>query len=113
MSNITIESIELVNFMCHENLKIKFNKLITCIGGRNGTGKSAIMIALGILFGQRASALERGNSYTELIKSGTNQSIIKVVINNYLNYKSERYGPKIIIEKRLRPNSVKMSFYNE
>lgn len=112
MTNLTIKEIELVNFMCHDNLKISFEKLITCIGGRNGSGKSAVMIALGILFGQRANSLERGNGYSNLIKTGTNQSIIKVTLNNHLKYKTERYGDKIIIEKKLKLSSSSMSIYN-
>lgn len=111
MKTVTIESIELVNFMCHSNLKVAFDKMITCIGGRNGTGKSAIMIALGILFGQRAQSLERGNSFKCLIKTGKNQATIKVVINNNLNYKKERYGDKITIEKKLREGSTSVSIY--
>lgn len=47
---ITIESLELINFMCHEHLKIDFKKMTTVIGGRNGVGKSAIMISLGVIF---------------------------------------------------------------
>jgi len=110
---IAIKSIELINFMCHENLRIVFDKKITCIGGRNGTGKSAVMISLGILFGQRAQSLERGNSYANLIKTGCNQSIIKVTINNYLNYQIDKYGKTVTIEKKLRLASSKVSLYNE
>ncbi|ELA42671.1 uncharacterized protein VICG_00423 [Vittaforma corneae ATCC 50505] len=112
MKSITIQSIELVNFMCHDNLKIGFDKMITCIGGRNGSGKSAVMIALGILFGQRAQTLERGSSYANLIKTGANQATIKVAINNYLRYKLERYGDKIVIEKKLRAKYTKVSIFN-
>ena len=34
----SIHSVELSNFMCHSHLKLIFNKMITCIGGRNGSG---------------------------------------------------------------------------
>lgn len=113
MGSTTIHSVELVNFMCHDHLKIVFEKMITCICGRNGTGKSAIMVSLGILFGQRAQALERGNSFKNLIKTGCNQAIIRVVINNHMNYKLDRYGTHITIEKRLRPNGSKISIYSQ
>lgn len=98
--------------MCHGNLKVSFGKAITCIGGRNGSGKSAIMIALGILFGQRAHTLDRGNSYVELIKSGTNQAVIRVTINNHLKYKYDAYGEFIVVEKRIRPSSTRVSIGN-
>lgn len=112
MKNITIQSIEVVNFMCHSNLRVDFNKMITCIGGRNGSGKSAVMIALGILFGQRAKELDRGNSFKNLIKTGTNQAIIRVKINNHKNFKRERYGDFILIEKKIRENTTKMTVSN-
>lgn len=86
--------------------------MVTCIAGRNGSGKSAVMIALGILFGQRAKSLERGNSYKSLIKTGSNQAIIRLVLNNTLAYKIERYGDTITIEKKLRENLSKTSIYN-
>lgn len=110
---ITIQSIELVNFMCHDTLKIVFEKMITCLCGRNGTGKSAVMVSLGILFGQRAQALERGNSFKSLIKTGCNQATIRVAINNYLGYRADRYGSQIVVEKRLRHTGSKISIYNQ
>lgn len=111
MDALTIESIELINFMCHSHTTINFSKMITCIGGRNGSGKSAVMIALGLLFGQRATQLERGNSYKNLIKTGTNQSIIRVIVNNHNKFKMSRYGSKITIEKKLRHNSSTLNIY--
>lgn len=112
MSNITIQSVELINFMCHSNLKVNFEKMITCIGGRNGSGKSAVMAALGIVFGQRARELDRGNSYKNLIKTGTSCATIRVRVNNYKNYKIEKYGQCILIEKKLKENSANFSISN-
>ncbi|TBT98944.1 chromosome segregation ATPase [Hamiltosporidium tvaerminnensis] len=105
-------SIELKNFMCHKHLFIEFNKMMTCIGGRNGSGKSAIMIAIGLLFGQRAYSLERGNSYKNLIKDGEINAKIRVVLRNIKNYKRSFFKDFIIIEKRLRKDSAPLSIYN-
>lgn len=94
--------------MCHTHFLITFEKQITCISGRNGSGKSALMIALGILFGRRTQSLERGSSFRNLIKTGENQAIIRVVLRNLYNYKEGRYGPEIILEKQLRAHSCKL-----
>ncbi|EPR79905.1 DNA repair protein rad18 [Spraguea lophii 42_110] len=113
MKNITIQSIELINFMCHRHLTVEFKKNITCIGGRNGSGKSAIMIAIGIVLGQRASSLERGNSYKSLIKSGEQISYIKIKLKNSCNFKPEFFGNFIFIEKRMRKDSSTLIICNE
>lgn len=111
-STPTIRSIELVNFMCHSHFEIEFTKMITCITGRNGSGKSAVMIALGIVFGQRAAALDRGSSFKSLIKTGCNQAIIKICISNTLGLCPERYGSRITVEKRLRGTGSRSVIYD-
>src|SRR5690606_22357684 len=52
--------------------------------------------------------LERGNSFKDLIKSGANQAIIRVVITNTLGYKESIYGREIIIEKQLRQHGCRL-----
>lgn len=98
-----IKSVKLTNFMCHTNLKVEFTKPITVIGGFNGSGKSAIMIAIGIIFGLRSTKLERGPSLKTLILNGKSVSIIEVVINNEKHrYNYAIFGPEIRIEKIIR-----------
>lgn len=48
--------------MCHSNLVIEFNQSINLLVGNNGSGKSAILTALAIGLGARASVTARGNS---------------------------------------------------
>lgn len=59
-----IESIHVRNFFCHDNLEVNFNRNLNFIVGRNGSGKSAILTALVVGLGSRASATNRGNSLT-------------------------------------------------
>ncbi|KAG0439580.1 Structural maintenance of chromosomes protein 6 [Dictyocoela muelleri] len=113
MTSPTIKSIELINFMCHKHLLLKFDKMITCIGGRNGSGKSSIMIAIGLLFGRRAQSLERGSSYKSLIKSGCSMSIIRVELSNTRHFKNDFFGDTIIIERRLRQDNMSLSILNK
>ena len=60
------------------------------------------MVALGVLFGRRSHSLERSNNYSGLIKTGTNQAVIRVIINNYNQFKKDKYGEHITIEKIIR-----------
>ncbi|KAI5132012.1 structural maintenance of chromosomes protein 6 [Nematocida ausubeli] len=99
-----LQNIQLVNFMCHDNLYVAFTKKVTCLVGNNGSGKSAIMIALGVLFGVRATAM-RGHSYKQYIKTGEDYSVIRVE----LKVKGESLQPDVIvIEKRLSPESSRI-----
>lgn len=110
---ITIKSIELINFLCHKHLKIDFTKKLTLIGGLNGSGKSAIMIAIGLVLGQRVNTLERGNSCKELIKTGEQLSIIKITLNNSENFLPEVFESlPIVIEKKITFSSLTTRIYS-
>lgn len=110
--NIIIRSIELINFMCHDHIIIDFKKPFTCIGGRNGSGKSAIMISLGILFGQRSANLDRGNSFKNFIKTNEQFCVIKCILNNSKKFMYDFFGDYIIIEKRITNKSSSFSISN-
>lgn len=57
-----IVRMQLKNFMCHTNLVVDFNSNITIIVGNNGSGKSAILTALALGLGCRASTTSRSSS---------------------------------------------------
>lgn len=57
----SILSVHVKNFFCHDNLEITFNPNVNFIVGRNGSGKSAILTALVVGLGARASATNRGS----------------------------------------------------
>ncbi|KAI5167252.1 structural maintenance of chromosomes protein 6 [Nematocida sp. AWRm78] len=99
-----LQNIQLVNFMCHDNLYVEFTKKVTCIVGNNGSGKSAIMIAVGVLFGVRATSM-RGNSYKQYIKTGEDYSLIKAEIKVP---GASGDSESIVIEKRLSPESSRI-----
>ncbi|KAL0263952.1 UNVERIFIED_CONTAM: hypothetical protein PYX00_010898 [Menopon gallinae] len=111
-ARLTFKSIELINFMCHRHLLVEFKKILTCIGGRNGSGKSAVMIALGIVLGQRANSLERGNTYKELIKNNEHTAVVRLCLHNYLNFHEDFFGDSIHIEKTLHVNFSKLRIQN-
>lgn len=59
-----VKSIHVRNFFCHENLEVNLNRNVNFIVGRNGSGKSAILTALVVGLGGRASATNRGSNLT-------------------------------------------------
>lgn len=107
-----IASVELINFMCHSHLVLNLNKQITVVAGRNGSGKSAIMIAIGLALGQRAQHLERGNSLKELIKSKEGVAVVRVALNNSKGFKRAFFGDTIVVEKRISAKSSTTSVMN-
>ena len=68
--NGIVESIECCNFMCHSYLHVDVGPLINFIIGHNGSGKSAVLTALTLSLGGKASATNRGGSLKSFIKEG-------------------------------------------
>ena len=68
--NGIIESVTCTNFMCHGYLEISIGPLINFIIGHNGSGKSAILTAITICLGGKATATNRGQSLKSFIKEG-------------------------------------------
>lgn len=96
-----IEEIRCVNFMCHENLAITLGPLINFIIGHNGSGKSAVLTALQICLGGKATATNRAQNLKSLIKEGQTYSNVQVRIKNQgaLAFKPHEYGKSITVER--------------
>ncbi|KAH6681225.1 hypothetical protein F5X68DRAFT_234336 [Plectosphaerella plurivora] len=99
--NGIIENIECINFMCHERLYVELGPLINFIVGENGSGKSAVLTALTLCLGGKASSTNRGGSLKSFIKEGRDQSVISVTIKNtgIDAYQSDVYGSSIKVER--------------
>ncbi|XP_005158646.1 structural maintenance of chromosomes protein 6 isoform X1 [Danio rerio] len=99
-----IESITLRNFMSHHLLgPLKFGANVNFIVGNNGTGKSAILTALIVGLGGKATTTNRGTSLKGFVKYGETSTDIKVKLKNRGNdpYKGDVYGDSICIEHRI------------
>jgi chromosome segregation ATPase len=96
-----IEEVFCRNFMCHTKLRIKLGPLINFIIGHNGSGKSAVLTALTMCLGGKATATNRGGSLKSLIKEGQESAALSVKIKNQGDnaYKPELYGRSIIVER--------------
>ncbi|KAF9545005.1 Structural maintenance of chromosomes protein 6 [Mortierella hygrophila] len=98
-----IEMIEMHDFMCHRHLKVPFGPKINFIIGHNGSGKSAILTAIMVCLGGKASVTNRGHSLKALIREGATQTDVRLQLRNRGNdgYKPDIYGESIIVERRI------------
>ncbi|KAL8874123.1 MAG: hypothetical protein Q9174_000493 [Haloplaca sp. 1 TL-2023] len=99
--NGILESVSCANFMCHTYLEVALGPLINFIIGHNGSGKSAILTAITICLGGKATATNRGQSLKSFIKEGTESATLSVKIKNKGDsaYQSDVYGESIIVER--------------
>lgn len=99
--NGIIEEVYCSNFMCHSKLRIRLGPLINFIVGHNGSGKSAVLTALTMCLGGKATATNRGASLKSMIKEGEDSAVLAVKIKNAGEgaYKSEQYGTSISVER--------------
>lgn len=116
--NGILESIHCVNFMCHESLHITLGPHLNFIVGENGSGKSAILTAITICLGGKASSTNRGGSLKAFIKEGQHEAVVIVKIKNQGEdaYNPLLYGDTIIVERRFNRNgnnSFKIKSANE
>ncbi|KAK8069292.1 DNA repair rad18 [Apiospora phragmitis] len=99
--NAVIESITCFNFMCHTRLHCVLGPLLNFIVGENGSGKSAILTAITLCLGGKASSTNRGASLRSFIKEGQDHASLVVKIKNQGSdaYKPDLFGESIIVER--------------
>lgn len=96
-----IEEVTMKNFMCHGKLTITLGPLINFIIGHNGSGKSAILTALTLCLGAKATSTNRGGSLKSFIKEGEDAAWISVKVKNRGEgaYQPDLYGHCILVER--------------
>lgn len=103
-----IEKIEMANFMCHDHFELELGPQINFIIGQNGSGKSAVLTAISVGLGAKASETNRGSSLKLLIKNGCKSSRISITFRNEGegSYKPEIFGKKIVVQRILRTEGL-------
>ncbi|XP_072107385.1 structural maintenance of chromosomes protein 6-like [Mobula birostris] len=105
-----IESISLKNFMCHACLgPFKFGPNVNFVVGNNGSGKSAVLTALIVGLGGKATATNRGSSIKGFVKSGQNSADISITLRNRGPdaFKPNKYGETVIVEQRISGDGIR------
>lgn len=105
-NNGILESITCINFMCHSKLFVMLGPNLNFIVGENGSGKSAILTAITLCLGGKASSTNRGGNMKAFIKEGQNEARLSVKIKNQGEdaYQPEIYGETITVERRFKRN---------
>ncbi|KAJ5555482.1 hypothetical protein N7461_003952 [Penicillium sp. DV-2018c] len=103
-----LERVECYNFMCHDHFYVDLGPLLNFIVGKNGSGKSAILTAITLCLGGKASATNRGQSLKNFIKEGKDNSTIIVRIKNQGDgaYMFDDFGSVIIVERHFSRNGT-------
>jgi len=65
-----LQSVECTNFMCHTRLTVDLGPLINFIIGHNGSGKSAVLTAITLCLGGKATSTNRGQNLKSFVKEG-------------------------------------------
>ncbi|KAJ9656420.1 Structural maintenance of chromosomes protein 6 [Neophaeococcomyces mojaviensis] len=99
--NGILDSVEVYEFMCHKHFSFELGPLINFICGKNGSGKSAILTAIILCLGGKASTTNRGGSLKRFIKEGADASRIICRLKNRGEgaFMPEEYGDIIEIER--------------
>lgn len=99
--NAIIEKIVCCQFMCHTRLSVELGPLLNFIVGENGSGKSAVLTAITLCLGGKASATNRGGSLRSFVKEGQEHASLEVKIKNQGPdaYKPDLFGQSIIVER--------------
>ena len=93
----------MINFMCHRNLSIALGPRINFVIGHNGSGKSAILTALTVALGGRASVTSRGSSVKSFVRQGATAAEVRVHLHNAGPdaFRPEVFGDMITVERRI------------
>lgn len=99
--NGILEQVICINFMCHTRLNCELGPLLNFVVGENGSGKSAVLTAITLCLGGKASSTNRGGSLKSFVKEGEDKAILTVKIKNQGPdaYQHDIYGDSITVER--------------
>lgn len=115
-----LEKVRVENFMCHDCFEFDFGPNINIINGQNGSGKSAIVAALQIGLGVKASKTERARKISDHIMHGKEWALISIRIRNHaaedgdtgLCFRPDVYGDAVVVERKITKTSTVLTFKN-
>lgn len=100
-----IIKVEVENFMNHRHFTLNLHRHMNFITGRNGSGKSAIAVALMLCLGSRAKVTGRALNLAKMIREGSpGPAIIRVTLRNEGDLafnKNGDYGDRICIMRTI------------
>uniref|UniRef100_A0A674IE74 Structural maintenance of chromosomes protein 6 n=1 Tax=Terrapene triunguis TaxID=2587831 RepID=A0A674IE74_9SAUR len=95
---------DISNFMCHSMLgPFQFGSNVNFVVGNNGSGKSAVLTALIVGLGGKATTTNRGSSLKVFVKDGETSADVSITLRNRGKdaFKPEVYGMSIIVTQHI------------
>lgn len=107
--------------MCHDAFELSFGPRVNFVIGPNGSGKSALLTALVVALGGRATITQRAKKNSDFVMYGKKYAKVCVTIHNYDKvmekdraFKPDDYGKSIIIEKIIYKDDIsKLNIKND
>ncbi|WAQ83546.1 hypothetical protein PtA15_3A917 [Puccinia triticina] len=99
----SISKVILVQFMCHRYQVVELGPQINFVIGHNGSGKSAVLTAITLVLGAKATSTNRGSSLKSFIREGQNKAEVTLHLTNRGEeaFQPDVYGDEIIIERSI------------
>ncbi len=90
--------------MCHERFVVELGPRINFIIGHNGSGKSAVLTAILVCLGTKASVTNRGSKLKSLIREGESSTKIIIRFSNQGDdaFRLSDFGESITVERVIR-----------
>ena len=94
--------------MCHESFELPLGPRVNFVIGPNGSGKSALLTALVVVLGGRATTTSRAKRADDFVMYGKKYAKVTCIIHNYDKimekeqaFKPDDYGKRIVVEKTI------------
>ena len=102
-----IQKVTLINFMCHKYLTVDLGPKVNFVIGHNGSGKSAILTAITVCLGGKATSTNRAVNMRGLIRNECERAEVEVRIKNQGEdaFKHEIYGDSITVCRSIHQNN--------
>ena len=96
-------SVNMRNFMCHVNFTQNFYAGVNYITGENGSGKSAVVVALSAALGANCSKIGKGEDLSNLIGLAEPIAVVTVILRNDPTNPRHvsKYKDPVVVERTL------------
>ncbi|KAF6260374.1 hypothetical protein COO60DRAFT_1700367 [Scenedesmus sp. NREL 46B-D3] len=99
-----LKSVQVQNFMCHQNFAMDFGTHVNVVSGSNGSGKSAVLQAMQCALGAQARKTGRADKNSELVRTGCSEAKVQVTLWNTGEdaYQHHVYGDHLTVERVIK-----------
>jgi DNA repair protein RecN (Recombination protein N) len=108
-----LTSLVISDYALIDELSVSFGKGLTILTGETGAGKSIIVGALGILLGERASAVHVRSGSAKAVVEGHFSDSAEPAIRSYLEQHELDLVPELILRREVSARGTTRCFIND